>query len=182
MEKVQNLIPQYVEKFFKSCEIDDKLNRYSFFLIRQDGVVLYHNNKLGNSLTKSSIGALLGGVWQASKALSDFIPKTNQKNSNNSNEDIYRLSFDTTSQGIYVLPLKVYEEELFLGLIYHSEINPGLVKNKIRELADNLTNFLVVELKNVTSLKQPKKNTTNDFLFNDITDAEMDNLFTFSSK
>ena len=117
MSKVQNLIPKYVESFFKSCEVDKKIERYSFFLIRQDGVVLYHNNDLGNSLSKSSIGALLGGVWQASKALSEFIPK-------NDNQDMFRLSFDTSSQGIYILPIKVYDEELFLGLIYFDEVNP----------------------------------------------------------
>lgn len=175
MNKIQNLIPKYVETFFKSCEVDDKLNRYSFFLIRQDGVVLYHNNNLGNSLSKSSIGALLGGVWQASKALSDFIPEK-------SNDEIFRLSFDTSSQGIYILPIKVYEEELFLGLIYYNEVNPGLIKNKIRDMASSFTEYMHFELKNnlnKSNKEKVSKESKDDFLFQDITDAEMDKLFSF---
>jgi hypothetical protein len=174
MSKIENLIPRYVESFFKSCEVDNKLNRYSFFLIRQDGVVLYHNNDLGNSLSKSSIGALLGGVWQASKALSDFIPKKEK-------DEGFRLSFDTSSQGIYILPIKIYEEELFLGLIYFDEVNPGLVKNKIREMAASFSEYMHFELKNKIT-KSPKEKIKKDFLFQDITDAEMDKLFSFGSR
>ena len=107
--KVNNSIPKYVETFFKSCDIDEKLERYSFFLIRHDGVVLYHNNNLGDSLSQSSIGALLGGVWQAARALANFIPKEDS-------EEGYRLSFDTSSQGVYVVPIVVGTEELYLGL------------------------------------------------------------------
>jgi hypothetical protein len=172
MSKIQNLIPKYVELFFQSCEIDEKVNRYSFFLIRQDGVVLYHNNNLGNSLSKSSIGALLGGVWQASKALSDFIP-------NKETDGLFRLSFDTSSQGIYILPLKIHEEELFLGLIYYNEVNPGLIKNKIRDLAQSFTEYMNTEIKN-TVVKKSHQKKSDDFLFQDITDAEMDKLFSFS--
>ncbi len=175
--KVNNNIPKYVETFFKSCEIDEKLNRYSFFLIRYDGVVLYHNNNLANSISKSSIGALLGGVWQAAKALSDFIPK--DKKSEDQNEG-FRLSFDTSSQGVYVLPISVGSEELYLGLIYHNEINPGFVKNKIREMAAGFSEYLEQELKENFNHNQTRITENNNFLFGDITDSEMDRLFAFA--
>jgi hypothetical protein len=169
----KNNIPKYVETFFKSCEIDDKLNRYSFFLIRYDGVVLYHNNNLANSLSKSSIGALLGGVWQAARALADFIPKKESGEG-------YRLSFDTSSQGVYIVPISVGSEELYMGLIYHDEINPGFIKNKIREMATSFNQYLKEELKE--SFKETKNKSTakNDFLFGDLTDSEMDELFAFA--
>lgn len=174
--KDKNNIPKHVETFFKLCEIDEKLNRYSFFLIRYDGVVLYHNNNLANSLSKSSIGALLGGVWQAARALSDFIPKEKSKESNEG----YRLSFDTTSQGIYVLPIIIGAEELYLGLIYHDEVNPGFIKNKIREMATSFGEFLEQELKESFGKGQIRSAENNNFLFGDITDSEMDRLFAFA--
>lgn len=169
--RANNNIPKYVETFFKSCEIDEKINRYSFFLIRYDGVVLYHNNNLANSLSKSSIGALLGGVWQAAKALADFIPKEEAKEG-------YRLSFDTSSQGVYIVPITVGHEELYLGLIYHDEVNPGFIKNKIREMATSFGEFLEHELAGSRDIKQT--NADNNFLFGDITDSEMDRLFAFA--
>ncbi|MBC7539894.1 MAG: hypothetical protein H7281_13815 [Bacteriovorax sp.] len=171
--KANNNIPKYVETFFKSCEIDEKLNRYSFFLIRYDGVVLYHNNNLANSLSKSSIGALLGGVWQAARALAAFIPKEESKEG-------YRLSFDTSSQGVYIVPITVGAEELYLGLIYHDEVNPGFIKNKMREMATSFGEFLEQELTESFGKNQARSNENNDFLFGDITDSEMDRLFAFA--
>lgn len=174
--KSNNNIPKYVETFFQSCEIDEKLNRYSFFLIRHDGVVLYHNNNLANSLSKSSIGALLGGVWQAARALASFIPKEESKEG-------YRLSFDTASQGVYIVPISVGEEELYLGLIYHDEVNPGFIKNKIREVAASFSEFLEAELKESMKKNQSQKKapvSKSEYLFSDITDSEMDRLFAFA--
>lgn len=167
-------IPKYVQAFFESCEIDEKINRFSFFMIRSDGVVLYHNNNLANSLSKSSIGALLSGVWQASKALSEFIPKEEAKEG-------YRLSFDTSSQGIYIVPISTDVEELYLGLIYHDEVNPGLIKNKMREMATSFGEFLNQELKDHKDhlAKTNKAFDKSDYLFGDISDAEMDRLFAF---
>lgn len=169
--KTNNNIPKYVETFFKSCEIDEKINRYSFFLIRYDGVVLYHNNNLADSLSKSSIGALLGGVWQAAKALANFIPEEEAKEG-------YRLSFDTSSQGVYIVPINVGIEELYLGLIYHGEVNPGFIKNKTREMAISFSEYLEQELKGSMSKVQSKAE--DKYLFRDITDSEVDQMFAFA--
>lgn len=170
MTKNHSKIPKYVEAFFQSCEIDEKLNRFSFFMIRYDGVVLYHNNTLAQASSKSSIGALLGGVWQAAKALADFIPQEKKA-------DGYRLSFDTSSQGIYIVPIPSQYEELYLGLIYHEEVNPGLIKNKMREMALSFSNYLnqaIAEKSEESGVIEPA-----NFLFKDISDAEMDKLFSF---
>ncbi len=174
MTSSSNRIPRYVQAFFESCEIDEKINRFSFFMIRSDGVVLYHNNNLANSLSKSSIGALLSGVWQASKALSEFIPKEEAKEG-------YRLSFDTSSQGIYIVPISTEVDELYLGLIYHDEVNPGFIKNKMREMAGSFGEFLNQELRDHKEAQRlsNKEFDKNDYLFADISDAEMDRLFAF---
>lgn len=171
MASVHNQIPKFVNAFFESCEIDKTLSRYSFFLVRADGVVLYHNENLVKGINKASIGALLGGVWQASKALSDFIPQKNES-------DVFRLSFDTSSQGVYIIPISVFQEEFYLGLIYHGEVNPGFLKNKIRELAYAFSEYMHRELKQ--SVKNSSiERSKSEFLFNDISDAEMDRIFHF---
>jgi hypothetical protein len=174
MKNSSNRIPQYVKAFFDSCEIDAKINRFSFFMIRSDGVVLYHNNNLADQFSKSSIGALLSGVWQASKALAQFIP---QKNTGEG----FRLSFDTTSQGIYIVPISTDLEELYLGLIYYNEVNPGLIKNKMRDMALSFSDFLNQEIKDQKKIAEVSNNVfdKNEYLFADISDAEMDRLFAF---
>lgn len=167
-------ILKYVHAFFESCEIDEKIKNFSFFMIRSDGVVLYHNENLADSLSRSSIGALLSGVWQASYALSKFIP-------NKKKQEGYRLSFDTSSQGIYIVPVTTEIDELYLGLIYHDEINPGFIKNKIREMALRFGEFLNQEFREQKTTKSlhVENLDINEYLFKDISDAEMDKLFAF---
>jgi len=123
---------------------------------------------------------LLGGVWQASKALSDFIPQTQEsKQAEHSFGEEFRLSFDTSSKGVYIVPLKILDEELFLGLIYFDEVNPGSIKSKTRELALKLSESLETQIKSQNTHKSVEGKKINDFLFDDITDAEMDHLFSF---
>ena len=113
---------------------------------------------------------MLGGVWQAARALSNFIPKEESK-------EAYRLSFDTSAQGVYIVPISVGEEELYLGLIYHDEVNPGFIKNKIREMASSFGEYLEHELKETNYFKTT--NVKNEYLFGEISDSEMDRLFAF---
>lgn len=177
MSKPISQIPKLVETYFKSCDIDEKVDRFSFFMIRSDGVVLYQNKKNKKDLQLSaSVGALLSGVWQASSALSSFIPDKKQ-------DEGYRLSFDTTSQGIYIVPISTEFEDLYLGLIYFEETNPGLIKSKMREMAEKVTSFLNEEFKKIkmkeASLNSKIKTGKAEYLFSNITDAEMDRLFAF---
>lgn len=170
--KAKTNLPKLVTQFFDSCEINKNLDRYYLFLIRQDGVVLYHNKNINDSTHKASIGALLGGVWQASKALAGFIP-------NESATDVFRLSFDTSSRGVYILPVYFHDEEFYLGLIYHDEVNPGFLKSKMRELGDQFKFYLETQV--AAFLPEPKtKKTTEENLFENITDEEMDRLFSFA--
>lgn len=161
-------IPQLIQSYFQKEFIDSRLKKYKLFVIRYDGVVLYLNNQDKNN---ASIGALVGGVWQASKALVDFFPNKTV------GSEVYRLSFDTSASGVYVLPLNIAEKEenLFLGLIYSEELNPGLIKNILRELGLSLGKYLNREIEKSEVTKNNKSRT--DFLFGEISDSEMDHLF-----
>lgn len=165
-------IPKLIEQFFLSLEIDQRLNRFSFFLIRQDGVILYQNKK-DLKINAHSIGALLGGVWQASNALTEFIPGKKR-------ELEFRLSFDTSSEGIYIVPVDFEAEKLYLGLIYYNEVNPGLLKSKMRDIANSLSLYLNMEKANHKSEKNIVVKKFEDRLFDDITDDEIDHMFSFA--
>ena len=165
-------IPKLIEQFFLSLEIDQRLNRFSFFLIRQDGVILYQNKK-DLKINAHSVGALLGGVWQASSALTEFIPGKKR-------EEEFRLSFDTSSEGIYIVPVNFDAEKLYLGLIYYNEMNPGLLKSKMRDIATSLSQYLNMEKASNRSIQNTHHKKDENTLFNDITDAEIDHMFSFA--
>lgn len=166
-------LPIIIENFFNNKVLDQKFLKTSLFLIRSDGVLLYSKEGLVNSNAKVSIGVLLAGVWQAAYALSQFIPTKL--------EESFRLSFDSSSQGIYLLPISYKGIDLFLGLIFQDEVNPAYLKNKLKDLANSLSEYL--ENNDTESVKIIKKETTpSNFLFDNISDSEMDSLFAFTNK
>lgn len=150
--------------------------KHSLFLCRNDGVLLYSRTDIDSPDSEMSIGALLGGLWQAAEALSLFIPGKHSCHD-------FRLSFDTSNKGIYVVPLEYMGKSYYLGIIYLNEVNPGLLKSKVRALAKKLEINLVNNAKK--SEKELSDGATdctskNDFLFEDISDDEVDELFSFA--
>jgi hypothetical protein len=164
--------PQLVEDFFLEYADINQLKNSSLFLCRQDGVPIYHNKGLGHDVSEASIGALLGGVWQAARALAEFIPTHDA-------EDVYRLSFDTSSRGLYIVPAEVDGQDYYLGLIYFEELNPGFVKSRLRDLCFRFISYMEARVDEAPKAKAKK---VTDYLFNDISDDEMDKLFTISGK
>jgi hypothetical protein len=161
---MSNLISS-IEKFFVSENLK-KFNNACFFLCRTDGILIYKYIPSGFSGDPNSFGALIGGVWQASKALSSYIPEEK-------GPEIFRLSFDTISRGVYILPINCDGNEYYFASIYNDEINPGQLKNKIRKILLNLESYL-----DDNSVKNELL-TDSNYLFRDITDEEMDQLFNF---
>lgn len=133
------------------------------FVFREDGIPMYGTYK---NLDRNSVGALMAGSWQAANALSGFIQ-------GKANDEIFRFSFDTSERGVYILPFSVKKTAFLLGVIFQGQINPGLIKSKMRLMLDKL-------LQHVESLKEeaPKVEREN-FLFNEISDREIDRLFAF---
>ena len=113
-----------------------------------------------------SVGPLLIGSWQAMQALS-------QKIGENGSEDIYRLGFESSKAGIYILPFNINKKDFYICGIYDDVNNPALLKRNLRNLKNNLSNYLLEHCSQNEDIRQ-------DFLFNNITDKEMDNLFSFS--
>ena len=139
------------------------LDRFSVFVCRQDGVVLYKKDGIVLSVSHSSVGALLGGVWQAASTLASFLPESEKK-------EIFRLSFDTSSTGVYILPFQMKNNDYYLGLLYNDELNPGFIKNRLRDLMMRLEEYLA-------EFAEEARKEENDILFENITDDEIEAIF-----
>ncbi|MEI8345930.1 MAG: hypothetical protein WCG27_00575 [Pseudomonadota bacterium] len=162
--------PQKLEKFFDENFTRFDLENVNIFFCRPDGVLLYRKQTLTDSLSENSIGALLGGVWQAAQALASFLPQS-------SLPEIFRLSFDTSSQGIYILPVRWKKKDYYLAIIFHNEDNPGAIKLRLREFSNKLTEYLEKE-----AVDSSRTKGEDGFLFRNITDEEMNKLFAFAGK
>lgn len=135
------------------------------FVTREDGITIYDTVQ---NQTTTSVSALVSGVWQASEALMGIA---------NPNQDVmeFRLGFDTSSQGIYLFPFSLTGKRYFLGAIYHDCVNPGQLKRQVAMIKEEMDR-LFVELP-VENKKPIKNNSREGFLFQEITDAEIDRLF-----
>ncbi len=152
------------KNFFSNYKSQIDFSRVSLFICRADGVMLHAFSQQGaNQL--SSIGALLAGVWQAAGALADFIP-------NRRDALEFRLGFDSSAEGVYILPLKSKRQPLYLAAIYHGIVNPGLLKNQLRQLEEQLSRF-------IDDLPLAEEVEAKKFLFEKITNDEIDQLFSF---
>ena len=149
--------------FFK-----DELSAFgscSFFVFREDGIPMYVKSDLGRDVDNNAIGALMGGSWQAAKALASFLPHDEEPR-------YFRFSFDTSDRGVYILPFSVGDTKFIFGGIFFDEVNPGLMKSQMRQILEKLNTY-------VKGVRPSMKKKKEDFLFNDITDQEVDQLFSF---
>lgn len=148
--------------------IDPKLNSINarLFVTRNDGITIYDSTE---DETTSSVSALVSGVWQASEALMGLVGKNNDLFE-------YRLGFDTSSEGIYLFSFEMNGKSYCCGAIYKDCLNPGFLKRQVMMLKSDLeTTQMPVKPTGPTEQR-------DGFLFSDITDEEMDGLFTLGGK
>jgi hypothetical protein len=132
------------------------------FVTREDGITIY--DSVQNNTT-TSVAALVSGVWQASEALMNLVYKQNQVMD-------FRLAFDTSAQGIYLFPFLLSGKRYFLGAIYSDCVNPGQLKRQIAMIKEEMELVFKTEpSKKVVSTNR------QGYLFQDISDEEIDRLF-----
>lgn len=133
------------------------------FVTREDGITIYDTIQ---DATTTSVAALVSGVWQASEALMGLV---------RNDRDVmdFRLGFDTSSQGIYLFPFSLSGNRYFLGAIYNDCLNPGQLKRQVAMLKEELS----LEYANEEVSTESTNMTRDGYLFHDITDEEMDRLF-----
>jgi hypothetical protein len=153
-----------VSQYFAQCKRD--FDRTA--LVRPDGIVVFAS--LDIKKEAASIGALVGGVWQAAEAL-------NMQLSPDKDIKEYRFSFDQSDSGLYILPVVVNRKMYYMSTLYKDTFNPALLKRNFRVLKEELEIYLKANFKQ--SQREEKIVSRDKFLFQSITDEEMDNLFAF---
>lgn len=133
------------------------------FVTREDGITVYDSVQ---DKTTTSVSALVSGVWQASEALMGLV-------SQKSDVMNFRLGFDTSEEGIFLFPFALSGKRYFLGAIYQDCLNPGQLKRQVTLIKEEM-DFLF------TTHTEVKIKEREEFLFQNITDEEMDRLFAMS--
>ena len=178
MRKNGDMAKQFQEFFAKNIQ-KNHFENCDIFVCRSDGILLYHRDgPFKTSQQRDSLGALISGMCQAASGLfANFSSQIENKKPKDvsGEEENYRLSFDTSSKGVYVLPFLLGNNDYYFGIIYSQETNPGQMKSKLREILARLQ-FYFEENKFMDEIKQ-----SNQFLFSDITDKEIDQLFSSST-
>ena len=146
-----------------------KLNNTQHFLFRNDGICFFSNSEEKN--LSQNLTALMTGVWQASKAMFDFLPEQMK-----GQEAEFKLSFETSSQGVFIQPLQGTSETFYYGVIYSEILNPGPLKQKIRNIKSKL-HQVIIEFEQSTPSNTQRSDKGEDYLFKDISDDEIDNIF-----
>jgi predicted regulator of Ras-like GTPase activity (Roadblock/LC7/MglB family) len=136
----------------KSCNLHD------VFVYRSDGIPVF----VTNEDNKSTVGALIAGVWQASSELA--------KNVNVSEKKEFQFNFSDSSNGIYLLSLTDKSQEYIIGTVYKNELNPGKLKVNLRRFSKSISSLLA-------SYEELKSTDNKKYLFTNISDKEIDDMF-----
>ncbi len=137
------------------------------FVTREDGITVYDSVQ---NQTTTSVAALVSGVWQASEALMGIVQSKQ-------NVMEFRLGFDTSSEGIYLFPFELEEKRYFLGAIYDDCVNPGQLKRRIAMIKEEMDTLFAQLPTNKTNKITKVPAGRDGFLFQEITDEEIDRLF-----
>ena len=135
------------------------------FVTREDGITVYDSVQ---DKTTTSVAALVSGVWQASEALMGMVQQGQDAME-------FRLGFDSSSQGIYLFPFSLSGKRYFLGAIYSDCLNPGQLKRQVALVKEEFDRTFGDEpVPQKVASKAPRR---EGFLFQDISDDEIDRLF-----
>lgn len=151
---------------FESFSGKEILEKTTVLALSRDGRVYGQLGVKRSSQDIQSLGALLVGMWQASEAVKDFL---NERQENDLN-----LSFQSSQSGFLILKPGLNNKEIFWGLLFEKEVNPGKVKLYFKKLRDHFDSIEVLPSK----MSEDEKN--GEYLFKDITEEEVDRLFSFA--
>jgi hypothetical protein len=143
----------------------EKSIKARLFVTREDGITVYDTIQ---DNTTTSVAALVSGVWQASEALMGLVKKDQEVME-------FRLGFDTSSQGIYLFPFSLTGKRYFLGAIYNDCMNPGQLKRQVALIKEEMDRKFESEVE--VKASPTTSSTREGFLFKDISDEEIDRLF-----
>lgn len=144
-------------------------DEHDIFVCRKDGVCLFE--ELGGSTTSQTLGALIAGMWQAAESVNALDEKLSV--------DDYVLQFSTSNRGIVVYPLQIENQVLLLAVLFDNELAPGRLKNSCRMLRDNLE-YDYQDFNDLYGRKLIEEKHHENFLFSNISDREIDQLFSFA--
>lgn len=148
-------------RLFNNYEDQISFSSTHVYIFADDGRVITMFGSEKKDIDVHSTGALMAGAWQASLALNGTDELSKDQT----------LVLGDTKSGFLILPFS-NNMKMNLGVVYTDYANPGKLKMKTRLLREFFSNNIKLEIK--------EKINKQNYLFKNITDAELDKLFSFA--
>lgn len=156
-------LDKQISELYEHSSLQESFHSSSILVMSHEGQVIVELGKKVAPGRVQQMGVLMVGAWQASLAL-------NEEGGHDSKQV---LSLASSSSGFLVLPFS-HHHKLVLGVVFNDDINPGKLKMKSKLLRDFLSENLASEQVSV------EENNSDGYLFKNITDDELDKLFSFA--
>ena len=166
------MLKDKVEKFVSSELPSLRLSKCVLFVFRQDGIPLWESyQSFQDKLDQHWVGALLAGAWQANQELTKILGEEKRSDDNS-----FRLNFENSANGLVAFKVKLEGLDYYFAVLYKNQINPGKLKGQMKIMALKLEEYIEKEVD--STYKKPDLE-SKDFLFQNISDEEIDALFNF---
>jgi hypothetical protein len=159
-------ISKKIEEHFSKFNGKEVLEKTTILALSRDGQVFGQLGKIKSEKDIQSLGALLVGMWQASEAVGDFLSGSAEKD--------LTLSFQSSNKGFFLLRPTEKNKEVFWGVLFESEVNPGKIKLYAKKMRSFYDEIKIIESKDMNNTQD------GEFLFQNITEDEVDKLFSFA--
>jgi predicted regulator of Ras-like GTPase activity (Roadblock/LC7/MglB family) len=158
------IVEKKLQAHFEKIDFELPSKGFTILAISAEGQVLTQLGEAKNNKELQSLGALLAGVWQASEALKDFMDKDVSK-------DELKLTFQNTDSGYLLLPPTEKNPKIIFAFLFEKQVNPGKIKFLAGKISDHFSEIEILEKNNGEK---------EEFLFKNITEDEVDKLFSFA--
>jgi hypothetical protein len=164
------MIKEYCQTFLEQSSVVKEMKNLNIYFLRSDGILIYSLEKNTEfSCDQRSLGALISGIGQAALSVMELIKAKDFSHEFNR----FKFSFETSDCGLFLLPIKNKEDVFFMAVVYEKQVNPAALKNKLR-------NVFFSFIKGLEGMNTTETNKKNENLFENITDDEINELFSFA--
>lgn len=157
---------EFFKNYIEEFRLDKRIDDAEIYLTDLDGYMIYTSKRN----VDQSLIALIAGVYQGSKKMLEFL---------SDDHEIPTLSLGNSGSSIFVKSFSVGKKELLLSAVLKDVDFQSRYKMYLNLLSDELMeNYPTTDSENEITKQSSETKQNNKFLFDDISDEEVDHLFT----
>lgn len=133
---MKNIFNLLLDQYFELFPLSNNLKSHDLIITTEDFETSFQNQKsiVTNNENQKVIKSILKKLQLVQAESKSFFQTKKEMPS--------KITIEISNQGIYILPVKINNYQLYMITIYHQSINPALIKANSRKVSEQIIRFL----------------------------------------